>query len=204
MAIIAKEDEGTSFPPTPQGVHHAVCYAVYDVGTQFNKTFGKWQRKVVVMWELPNERIDKEDSQGNVMSFPRGQIERYTLSLHEKAHLRQHLECWRGKAFTAEELQGFDITKLLGVNCQLQIIHKVVGDKTYANVSTILPLSEGMEKLEAENPVKSYSIDETSTPTDTPEWIEKMIVESKEKNEPEESADDNLPPIDAYDDDIPF
>ena len=65
MAIIAKEGEGSKFPPNPQGVHHAVCYAVYDVGTQFNETFGKWQRKVVVCWELPNARIEVEDKEGN-------------------------------------------------------------------------------------------------------------------------------------------
>lgn len=207
MAIIAKEEEGTKFPPTPQGVHHAICYAVYDVGTQFNETFGKWQRKTVVCWELPNERIDI-DKDGVVLSLPRGQFKVYTLSLHEKADLRKHLEGWRGKAFTSEELQGFDILKLLGVNCQLQIIHKVVGDKTYANIASVLPLQAGMEKLEPDNPIRSYAIDEVTAPEGMPEWISNMIANSREKNEKFEVEDgmsgDSLPPIDSYDDDIPF
>lgn len=207
MAIIAKEDEGTRFPPNPEGIHHAICYAIYDLGTQFNETFGKWQRKIVIMWELPNSRIDIEDSEGNSKSMPRGHIELYTLSLHEKATLRKHLESWRGKAFTADELKGFDILKLLGVNCQLQIIHKTKGDKTYANVSSILPLQSGMDKKDPENAVKSYSIDETTLPEDTPEWIEKMVISSREKNEPEEddpTMNGRFPDSDVYEDDIPF
>jgi len=34
---------------------------------------------------------------------------RYTMSLGEQSTLRKDLESWRGKKFTPEELQGFDL-----------------------------------------------------------------------------------------------
>ena len=44
--------------PVPAGVHHAVCYAVIDLGTQDpgNPTF-RPSRKVMILWELPYETI---------------------------------------------------------------------------------------------------------------------------------------------------
>ncbi|MHA1379626.1 MAG: hypothetical protein ACTSRG_14730 [Candidatus Helarchaeota archaeon] len=45
------------------------------------------------------------------------------MSLHAKATMRKFLESWRGKKFTKEELEGFDLQKILGKPCQLQIIH---------------------------------------------------------------------------------
>ena len=36
----------------------------------------------------------------------------YTLCLHERAALRKDLESWRGRKFTEQELDGFDLEKL--------------------------------------------------------------------------------------------
>jgi hypothetical protein len=71
----------------------------------------------------------------------------YTASLHEKAKLRKDLESWRGRAFTPEELKGFDLEKLIGANCQIQVVHAKVGEKVYANVAAIVPLSKNQPKL---------------------------------------------------------
>jgi hypothetical protein len=46
------------------------------------------------------------------------------LSLNEQANLRSILEGWRGKAFSEEELAGFDIAALLGKPCLVDIEHK--------------------------------------------------------------------------------
>src|SRR5688572_23018431 len=69
---------------------------------------------------------------------------RYTCSLHEKAALRGDLESWRGRAFTDQELQAFDLESLLGVNCLLNILHECRNGSTYANVSSIMRLPKGM------------------------------------------------------------
>jgi hypothetical protein len=80
---------------------------------------------------------------------------RYTVSLHKKSRLRQHLEMWRGKAFTAEELKGFDLEKLIGANGQMQVVHNVADEgKVYANVQAIVPAQGGSPKLAPLNYVR--------------------------------------------------
>lgn len=105
-------------------------------------------------------------------------VSQYTLSLNSKAKLRQHLEAWRGRKFSGEELKGFDLEKLLGANCQLQIVHSLSDNgRTYANVQAIVPLGKGMNKI-----------------------VELDYVRAKDRNEKVE--DETPPPTD--DDDLPF
>ena len=207
MGINVKENGGGSYDPVPQGMHQAVCYAVYDLGTQFSEKFGKSMKKVLIMWEIPEERIDiqRKDS-GEIVNLPRAISKEYTASLHQKSNLRKQLEAWRGRAFTAEELAGFDLVKLLGVNCMLQVIHQTKGDKTYANVETVVPLMKGMTKKNPENSTKWFSFeDQTEIPDGTPEWVVKKIEAAEEWNA---SSDPEPPPSDdsgfVPDDDIPF
>src|SRR3990167_2490369 len=87
----------------------------------------------------------------------------------EKANLRKHLEAWRGKKFTKEELDGFDVEKLLGVNCQLQVIHNLSDNGgTFANVQAIVPLGKGMVKIRpSEDYVRMVNRDPKSGTTAT-------------------------------------
>lgn len=144
MPIIAK-DNRREFTPAPEGLHQAVCVDVTDLGLQATQ-WGEKQ-KVEIRWQL-EEKDEETGKRFLIMS-------RYTNSLNEKATLRQHLEAWRGRRFTAEELEGFDLEKLLGANCQLQIIHNIVdGGRTYANVQAIVPLGKGMTKLRGEDYIR--------------------------------------------------
>jgi len=133
MAIIAREPE-SKFTPAPEGLHQAVCVDVHDLGIQTTPWGDK--HKVLVIWQ-----IDAAEESGK-----RFQVRKhYTLSLSEKANLRRDLECWRGRKFNPEELQGFDVEKLLGVNCQIQVVHNLTDEgKTYANVQAIVPFSSKM------------------------------------------------------------
>lgn len=175
MGLTATDEGGMSYDPISAGIHHAICTAVYDLGIQFNERFNTKKHEILIQWELPEQRIQIETDEGT-KDMPRATSKRYTLSLHEKANLRKDLETWRGKAFTAKELEGFDILVLLGINCQIQIIHNVKGNKTYANVSAILPLSPGTESLKPENPLRSFSFeDDKEIPEGTPDWIKEII-----------------------------
>lgn len=201
MGINVKENGGQR-DPIPVGMHQGICYAVYDLGTQFNEHFGKSIHKVLIMWELPEERIEIERN-GEMVNLPRAISKEYTASLYKKANLRKELEGWRGKPFTAEELQGFDLTKLLGANCMIQVMHN---DKGYANVQTVVPLMKGMVKKPLENQTKWFSFEDgNQIPEGTPEWVVKKIEAAEEWNassDPEPPpSDDWAPPID---DDIPF
>ena len=69
----------------------------------------------------------------------------YTLSLHEKAGLRKDLAAWRSRDFTEEEAKGFDISKLLGVYCMLNVTTSENNGKTYTNIAGITPLPQALK-----------------------------------------------------------
>jgi len=205
MGLTAKEEK--TYDPISEGVHQGVCYAIYDLGTQYNKMFDKSAHQCLIIWEIPSERIEI-NKDGQTLSLPRVVSKTYTVSLGERANLRKHLESWRGRSFTAEELQGFDVSKLIGVNGMIQIIHKTTDNKTFANISAILPLYKGMAKLEPENPTVVYRFEDGEPPEGTPKWIVEKIHESEEWKA--KHGGDDVPPAAAYDgavpvdEDVPF
>lgn len=131
------------FTPTPAGQHLAVCTRFIDLGTQ--TTQSQWgtkrQRKVMLAWEIPAERV-KWEKDGQQYEGPAIHYERFTFSTHEKAEFRQKLEMWRGKPFVESDFgdgpEAFDVQNLLGVGALLQIAHKNEGGKTYANLQAIM------------------------------------------------------------------
>lgn len=137
MPILAK-DTRREFTPAPEGLHQGVCVDVVDLGlvtTQFGD-----KHMLEIRWHL-----DQDDP---VTGTPFMVMQRYNVTLNEKAKLRHHLEAWRGRKFTKEELSGFDVEKLVGVNCQIQVVHNLSDDgRTWANVSAVVPLGKGMTKL---------------------------------------------------------
>lgn len=143
MAIVATDPGGKAFKPAPEGLHSAVCCDVVDLGMMDNKfNPEKPQHKIRIVWQIEETDPENQDKRYIVSKM-------YTLSLHEKASLRKDLEGWRARKFTAEESKGFDVEKLLGVPCQVQVIHNVseTNGNTYANVQAIVPLGKGMAKL---------------------------------------------------------
>jgi hypothetical protein len=79
-------------------------------------------------------------------------FQRLTNSLHPKATLRKIVETIRGKKFTDEEAaEGIELDDLKGSNALLTIVHNAVGDRIYANVSTVASLMKGMKKITAED-----------------------------------------------------
>lgn len=140
---------GGDFTPPPSGTHLAICYRVIDLGTQQVEWQGqtKRQRKIMLSWELAEEPM--EDGQ------PFTVHQRYTFSSHERSIFRQHLEAWRGRAFTEAELcggeGGFEIKNVLGVPCLLTIIHEDKNGRTYANIKGISKLPKGMNAPLATN-----------------------------------------------------
>lgn len=140
MPIYAKRKE-SQFDPAPEGLHVAVCADVWEPWTEERPDDwgGGLVDKTRIVWliDVVNPKTNR----------PFEVSQKYTLSLHEKAKLTQHLETWRGKKFTDQEKMGFDIEKLIGVGCQVQVIHNITDKGTYANVSAVLPLGKGQPKL---------------------------------------------------------
>lgn len=142
--IIVSESSKTKREIVPSGTHIARCYSMIHIGNVEWEYQGeaKVSNKVRLTFELPNEMRDfgGESEQPMVIS------KEYTLSLHEKSNLRKDLESWRGATFTNEDMRGFDITKLLGKECMLSIIHKTAsGGNDYSMIGNISQLGKGME-----------------------------------------------------------
>jgi hypothetical protein len=117
----------TNFTPAPEGVFPAVCVDVVDLGLKPSQYGLKPRMKIV--WEI-------EPTMENGKRFV---IQKhYTPSLADKSILTKDLKSWRGRAFTAEELAGFDLEKVVGAPCQLVISHDEKDGTIYANVMTIL------------------------------------------------------------------
>ncbi len=185
MPLIAKLNSG-EYEPTPPGLQHAVCAFVEDCGYEPDMKGAKMQHKVVVLWELKEVMKD-----GRPFMISKT----YTLSLGEKANLRKDLESWRGKVFTDEELKGFDLEKLKGANCTLNVVSYTKRDGSGGvKVSGVMPAQKGEVKMFAIN-------------TLPPDWVAerrkenaKNAPEAESANAPQEepvaaAVDDNEPPF---------
>lgn len=183
MALLAKQGGGGDFKIAPQGQYAAVCYRVIDFGHQYNATYDKWHHKVLIGWELHGENLVGDGTAYMEDGKPFITDATFTLSLAENSNLRPLLEGWRGRPFTDEELDGFDISKLIGVSCMLTIQHDVSKQgKTFANVKQASPLLKSLEKPTVINPTVLFEIDPWNQKDfeALPEWMREKIKQSRE------------------------
>lgn len=144
MGFIASDAGGVNFKRVPQGVFIGRCYSLVDLGTQLTTgQYGeKLQHKIRIGWELFGEDENGEpltiDVDGKMMplTIPKS----YTVSLHEKSGLRRDLASWRGRDFTEEEAKAFDVSKLVGAYCMVNVTTSETNGKTYSNVAGLTPL----------------------------------------------------------------
>lgn len=167
MGFIASDSGGNgNFKRVPPGVHIGRCYSLIDLGTQTtNGQYGeKQQHKIRVGWELFGE-----DEDGNPLTvdvdgkeMPMTISKSYTVSLHEKAGLRKDLAAWRGRDFTEEEARAFDVSKLVGAYCMVNVTTSENNGKTYSNVGGLTPLPAALKNAKpapAHEPVL-FNLDE--------------------------------------------
>lgn len=204
MSLTAKP--GSSISPVEAGNHQSVCVAVIDLGTQYNETFNKSQPKIMVTWELTDFPILGENQQPDPSKGFRLISKEYTAILHEKSNLYNDLVSWRGRDFTSEELEGFNVKNILGANCLANIVHVTKGSKTYANVAAVAKLPKGMEP---KSPTYQlfFDMDEgMNIPEGVPSWIADKIKKSEEyiayQGGQTAPVNDGPPPVD--DESIPF
>ena len=175
MTTIVATQGTNEFPKVPTGVHNARCVRVIDLGTQRNDYGGNitYKRQVLIIWEVPDQISN--DVPMTISKF-------YTLSLHEKSNLGMDLVSWRGRPFTEQEKQGFDITKLIGIPCQINVMHNDSGKE---KISSVMPLGKDTKIHEQYNESISFSIDDFQKGqreqfNKLSEGIRKMILRSKE------------------------
>lgn len=167
MGFIASDSGGGNFKRVPAGAYIGRCYSLVDLGTQLSSgQYGeKMQHKLRISWELFGE-----DEQGNPLTvdvdgheMPMTISKSYTVSLHEKAGLRKDLAAWRGKDFTDEEAKAFDVSKLIGVYCMVNVTTSESNGKTYSNVAGLTPLPGALKNAKPE-PVHAHIIFDLDKP----------------------------------------
>lgn len=189
MPITASVGGSARQDPIPAGSHHAICFGVVAIGTQPSKIEEYVpKKKVVLIWELPEERGDF----GEKSNVPRTISKRYTLSMNPKANLRKDLESWRGRPFTDVEAAKFDIGALIGANCMVNVVHTERNGSQYANVTALMPIPKGMSKRTNENPNLYFNLEEAidaamvagakdvDFPANLPPWLVEASQESDE------------------------
>ena len=214
MGLTVKASGGAStFKPVPSGMHLARCYRIVDMGTQSTTWKGqtKQQPKVMLQFE-----VHSEDADGNPIVTDKGEpmsiSKNFTASLGENAILRQELENWRSRAFTADELKGFQLKNVLGVWAMLSVVKEQGNDgNEYTNISSINPVSSQIKKAglpEGHNELKIFDLENPDMALfetfgnkikekiqSTPEWNKKILPTPKQA--PNSGFDD-------MDSDIPF
>lgn len=181
--IATSNGNSSNFEPCPAGNHVARCYSMVHIGTIDDTYLGEAHtaNKVRISFEFPTEkRVFKEESGEQ----PYALSKEFTLSMHEKSNLRKVLEGWRGKAFTEDEAKAFDITKLLGVPCLVNVIHKEKKDGTgvRAEIASISALPKGFTCPEQINPSVVFTVNDFNWDIfeTFPEWIKEKIRSSRE------------------------
>jgi hypothetical protein len=182
MSLVVKEQEKT-VKLVEEGMYPAKCISVIDIGMQEIEFEGdkKEQPKVILQFEIPSIVIEYEKD-GEQKSFTKVFSKMYTASFSQNSWLKKHLVSWRGKAFTEQEMQGFDLSAVLGKDCQLQIINETAKNgKVYQNISP-LPAIKGFT-VDAQSELLLIDLDTATDETiaSLPEWIQGKINDSTQK-----------------------
>ena len=169
-------NDAPSYPTVSVGVHKARCVRAIDLGTQQNDYQGQisWKRQVMLIWEVPSET----DNKGEPLTISKF----YTLSLNEKANLANDLVSWRGRPFTETEKKAFDISKVVGKPCSINVILNQNGKP---KVSTVMPIGKNDEIAQQFHPNMVFSITDFQEKkmevfNQLPEGIRNIILKSKE------------------------
>lgn len=180
MSFFVSGSEESNFTPIACGMYQFVCVSLVDMGLHSFTYDGKetTSKKCALLFQLNELRDD-----GKRFLF----ANEYTASIGSKANLRKMLASWRGRDFTQEELQKFDLETIVGANGMINIIEYVKKDgKEGRKIGSISPLVKGMPKIDA-------------TPFEIPKWIldkKALAIDSVHNDDAPPPHDDSDAPTD--------
>lgn len=215
MSMIAKSEGNSNIKRLEDGVYTAVSSMLIDMGIQKSEKYGKSSRKFIIVWNIENEFVEV-----NGEKLPRVMSKEYTMSLGEKSNLRKDLQAWRGKQFTPEELEGFNLYNILNKGCQLQILNAENNGKTYTNIVSIMALPKGMQVNTLDKTVVFDTYDEATwnSYAEIPNWMQERIkqcenlsengldlfIKEYEESKPQENNKQENGEMQVPEDDLPF
>lgn len=178
MALTVKDNGGARVAPMEAGTYPARCVGVIDLGVQYNEKWDKRQEKLRLIFEFPTERVEVDGGEK-----PRWLSKKYTASLNEKSELYRDLCAWRGVPFTPEELNGFDMRKLLGAPCMVCVVNHERNGNTYTDITAISRAMKGMEVPPLENEALLFDMDGDVEEArevfeKLPQWMQEEVAKS--------------------------
>jgi len=181
MSIFVSATSGGNYPerkPIEAGAYAAVCDMIVDLGVQPSPG-GQYapKRTVLLRFQIPEVRVEfTKDNE--TRSLPAVISRTVGLSLNEKSTLYGLLTSWRGRAFTQDELKKFDLGKVAGKPAFINVTHSVKGDRTYANLTSIMPLPKSMTAPALEGEALVYSTDAPNPEVfdKLPSWVQDKIA----------------------------
>lgn len=219
--IRATGGSGKDFELVPPGTHFAICTRVIYLGIQAEEFQNETKElpKVYLGFEVPDVQIEYQKN-GKTIKAPAVIGRTFTLNIGAKSNLGPFLANWRAKPFTQEDQDlGFDITSLLGKVCNLGVVHKESGGKTYANITSagaMLKMQNdaieaGTLSVKPHNGLISFNADQPDPevfkqlPKFLQEKIQNRITTTKTgKPLPGTLAGEKVQETEDFDDDIPF
>ena len=155
--IVSANGGGKDFEMHPAGVYPVRCTRIIDLGTQDGEWEGKAKKTHKIRFAFESNQLMTE---GEFEGQPFLITTSYTASLGEKAKMRKDLQSWRGRPFTPQELEQFDLKNVLGKACYVNIIHSEPNKqgKVYANIGAIMPLPAGVAANKAVGELVFFSL----------------------------------------------
>jgi len=172
----ASPKPNTTYKNPDPGIYIVWLISLIDMGTQTSTgKFGtKSQRKIRLIWELCDTETSEEDKRPLTIG------QEYTWDFGEKANLFKLVKPWIAK--TPD--RSFDLTELFNHPAQVSVEHNQVGEKTYANIGSIMPLPKGSKPPKRVNDFTVFDMDDSRTNVmqflALPEWIRTKILKSPE------------------------
>jgi hypothetical protein len=130
------EKKQSTFTPHPDSNGEYVKAVLVDI-TDLKKRVTQYGEKDEFRLVFETEVMDTANDR-RFCIWSRG----YTPSLNEKAALRKDLKRLMGRELTTAELSEFDVESLIGFGVKLIIQHETKDDRTYANISFMVPDKE--------------------------------------------------------------
>ena len=204
MPIIAKFE--SSFIPAPSGLHRAVCVDVIDLGIVKRVYNGEMSmpHMIKLVWQIEPTMDD-----GSHFIITKD----YTLALSPRANLYRDLTSWRKKEFTDDELKGFDVEKIVGAPCLINVVEKR-SQKTgnlYTKVDSVLPMQSGQAPLSADGKytrvIERDRQEQDNYVSNARARYQKQFEEASQQYAPEKTETGGRPDTSStndFDDDLPF
>ena len=196
----------SNFKALEGGTYLGICSAMISLGLQEQDYQGETRKtkRIMFVFTLPGETYEYEGE-----TRCRTLMKEYTASIAPKAALKKDLESWRGRAFTDQELEAFELVNVLGKPVMLSLIAEEKNGKSYNKINGLAKIAKGMTVPEG---IDTYLFSAAEPETyenweKVPEWIQSKIKMQLEMPQQfrrylGEKTAEEFPPV--SDDDLPF